>query len=222
MKNMHLVYGEKYPAYYTLAAMEGISEMCDLAQIEYKVSLVELNEANAKAIDGSFYNKRNGKYNQSLFYGGVFQCLHEYLDIKISDEKPLIYLLKGDMYVYNDPNQPYYDWVFGGANVFGGIMTPYRIDRRFKSEPPELRAEMFKTIVMHEIGHTLGLLPESAPNYTRSKSPIFHGHCRHGYCIMSQNTRAANEKQRTESRLSRQNPICDDCLNYLIERNRAR
>ncbi|MDR1476849.1 MAG: hypothetical protein LBI17_01830 [Rickettsiales bacterium] len=222
MKNIHIVYSEKYPAYYALAAIEGISGMCDLAQIEYKVPLVELNAAETKNIEDAFYNKRNGKYNEQPFFQNVLPALYNWLGLKGDGSSSIIYLLEGDLYHYAGKGRPYYNWVFGAANIYGGIEAPYRIERRFKAEPAKARAEIFKTLVMHEIGHTLGLVPESAPSHTRSKKPLFHHHCRHSYCTMSQVVSLAELKRNTDERLARQSPLCPDCLKYMIEANRTR
>jgi predicted Zn-dependent protease len=221
MKNIHIVYSEKYPAHYSAAAIGGIGDMAKLAQIEYKVSLVETNDINTKAINDFFYNKRNGKYNERLFCIEALPAIYKWLGLKADENSPLIYLLEGDLYFYAGKGLPYCSWIFGAASVYGGIETPFRIEKMFKAEPDSVKAEIFKTVVMHEIGHTLGLVSTSAPNHTRSKNPIFRRHCRHGYCLMSQNVLIPGFKKKTDIRLSRESPLCPDCLDYLISYNKG-
>ncbi len=71
----------------------------------------------------------------------------------------------------------------------------------------------------HEIGHVMGLLPETAPNHDlRAKSDwgyawMFEGHCMHPYCLMQQ-TFSIEEIEGKLNDFGRLD-LCSDCQQIL-------
>lgn len=82
---------------------------------------------------------------------------------------------------------------------------------RFLDERGQLDVEGFKTVVMHEFGHTIGLTREGRVNTNENLG----AHCMDAGCIMQQEssgdfTKITNERLKRKRR--GQPPICADCI----------
>lgn len=82
---------------------------------------------------------------------------------------------------------------------------------RFLDSNNCLKKEEFKTVLMHEFGHAIGLTPEGRKNSTENLGT----HCLDEYCVMQQRANG-DFSDITYVRLKAKGyglpPICDDCI----------
>jgi predicted Zn-dependent protease len=240
--NIHLIYGEDFPQHHLDAAREGIEEMCDLAQTP---NLDIRDEKKPPAVMDEFKMAvrkeqfESGGFKNEKVWANLLLCFFmdpenygQYLSMAAPgpDDK-VLYLTQEDLYASGTR------WVFGSAFNndrstrpinYVSAQSPWRIEnghklyKKFPQTNEHYRASVFKTVIMHEFGHMLGLLPEYLPNHTQSGKPVYHHHCKHKYCAMSQDTSVMGWLKKTDLRLERSKkdlpPLCPGCLYELTHR----
>ncbi len=131
-----------------------------------------------------------------------------------------ILLVKHDLYARQSDNTLLnYALGIGSENGFCVVSTA-----RFLDENGYLKQEEFKTVLMHEFGHVIGLTPSNRRNSEENLGT----HCLDESCIMQQRANG-DFRDVTQMRLAmKQNdlaPICDDCIeagNRYFEHDLAR
>jgi predicted Zn-dependent protease len=128
-----------------------------------------------------------------------------------------VLVLKSDLY---DTGKNAVSWCFGYG--IEGYMAISSVNRFQKWLPNDLalQVECFKTIVMHEVGHMLGL-----PNSNRRDIEDNLGwHCINNNCIMRQGLNIQAWIRITEDRLRSDTPLCPHCQqdlrNYVASQNK--
>ena len=107
----------------------------------------------------------------------------------------------------------------GSENGFCVVSTA-----RFLDENGYLKQEEFKTVLMHEFGHVIGLTPSNRKNSEENLGT----HCLDESCIMQQRANG-DFRDVTQMRMAMKennlSPICDDCIeagNKYFEHDLAR
>lgn len=95
------------------------------------------------------------------------------------------------------------NFLYGVSNFRSGnfIMSTHRLKL-----PEDAGA-----IALHEAGHSLGLVPETAPNYDRLSS--FPGHCQN-VCIMRPGSGYSDDEKMVKH-IDSHDPFCVDCIALL-------
>lgn len=118
-----------------------------------------------------------------------------------------ILLVKHDLYARRSDNTLLnYALGIGSENGFCVVSTA-----RFLDENGCLKQEEFKTVLMHEFGHVIGLTPSNRKNSEENLGT----HCLDEYCIMQQRANG-DFRDVTQMRMAMKEnnlpPICDDCI----------
>ena len=121
---------------------------------------VELRECNMDI--SRFYNPGRRQYNANLFLEEIRRRMPE-------DVFRLIGMVRVDLYI------PILTYIFGQATLNGrtGVVSLYRLrNEHYGLEPDEgLLIQRFNKVIIHELGHTFGLI-----------------HCRNPVCVMRSST----------------------------------
>jgi predicted Zn-dependent protease len=228
---IHLIYKESFPQHYLDAAAEGIAEMYELAQKDTDIIDDAKPSENIADFENHVYKEQvrvgwnNRKLETNLLLRGlsfpeVYSNIFN-MNAPEPDDK-VIYLMESDLYAKGTY------WVFGSAMHLTGrnVQSVYRIEhaqelyKNFPSMDDTYKSFMFKTLIMHEAGHLLGLTPDYLPNHTESKNPIYHRHCKHKYCVMSQDASVRGWVKKTDLRINRAKkdlpPLCPGCYYELL------
>ena len=132
---------------------------------------VELRECNMDI--SRFYNPGRRQYNANDILEGINQRAPE-------DAFRMIGLVRVDLYI------PILTYIFGQATLNGrtGVVSLYRLrNEHYGLEPDEgLLTERFSKVIIHELGHTFGLI-----------------HCRNPVCVMRSSTYVEDLDQKERS-----------------------
>ena len=114
-----------------------------------------------------------------------------------------ILLTKDDLYAETAPG-----FCLGmGDKGIGCVMSAYRFLNNSGNFDGLLGRENFKTVLMHEFGHVIGLTYDGRKNSVDNLG----AHCACSRCIMQQRP-DGNFTDVTLARLEENSPICDDCI----------
>ena len=195
--------------------MQAINEMLSLANMKDRIEVKDF-----------------GVWRNNIWMAGnkliPYQSVDWYVSEAYDQSKKQIYGNSIVMNLLNEPwqkGQPHYDILilkrdlyFNGYNFALGyaatdklaISSVFRIEQWLPYDK-YMHSEVFKTIVMHEIGHMFGLVNSRRPDVEEN-----HGlHCKQPLCIMRQGTSLEPWIKYTNERLGSGKPLCPNCLHDL-------
>ncbi len=192
----------------TRAALEGIHDVLRLAGISdvevknfgnWKSSPAvspSMSYASLKWFIANSYNTERKQVDADEFLHLIWKGL------LLPEACTAVALLSSDLYCERQ------DFIIGyGAASENAVLSVHR----FRILPQRQQHECIKTLVMHELGHVFGLLPESR---TRNVEESIGKHCTN-ICIMRQGLNVPDDWTRmTDDRL-RTDPFCNQCLHDL-------
>jgi predicted Zn-dependent protease len=111
-----------------------------------------------------------------------------------------VLVLKSDLYDGD------VDWCFGYSIPGQAITSVHRFEK-WLSDDRYIQDECFKTVVMHEIGHMLGIVDETRKDITYNLG----WHCIHPNCIMRQSENIDLCQLHTYDRLISEQTLCPSC-----------
>lgn len=211
MKPIYIMFQVGLPTDVINAACHGIAEMLTIANLSGKVKNFGVwrssnwltgNTLNAYesvdwycsyALDENRNQLHCGKLMEALV-AEPWQQNEPHLDIVI---------LKDDLF---DTGNNACNWCLGyGVRGYMAISSFNRIQN--VSNNRRIQLECFKTIVMHEVGHMLGLVNENRTDIVDNLG----WHCTNNKCIMRQGLRVYDWVQYTFERQQSSSPLCLHC-----------
>ncbi|TAL19204.1 hypothetical protein EPN90_04535 [Patescibacteria group bacterium] len=202
------------------AALSGIEEMLEIAGVSQMISVGNLGVWRASDYrDGSRLREyrsidwylargrqtgRRGQLNASTI---TFDLMEE--PWRRQEHHYDVILLESD--IYNGGNT---NFVLGvGTQASSAIISRHRLSRRYLPELPEDELiECYKTAVMHEVGHMLGLPGRFGTRGHLEESLGMH--CTNT-CLMRQRLRLEGWEELTADRL-RRGSLCIECRREIV------
>lgn len=209
MKPIYIMFQDGLSTDVTTIACQGIAEMLTLANVVGKVKVKNFgvwrspnwrtgNTLNAYESVDWYCNNALDKSRNQLHCSKLAMSLITEPWQKLEPHYDVV-ILKDDL--YDDDTSFVFGYSWGGQAVSSFCrFQKYVTDKR-------MQLEVFKTIVMHEVGHMLGLVNENRNDIVYSLG----WHCTHGKCLMRQGLELNAWIQYTHDRLQSSSPLCSHC-----------
>ena len=195
--------------------LQGVAEILNLAKVGNSVQVKNFGIwRNTNWLTGNILNayqsvdwycgySRNKERNQ-LHCGKLYEAITTEPWQETQPHHDIL-ILKSDLYD-NDVN-----WCFGYA-VLGqmAVSSVYRFEKWLHNDY-SMQRECFKTIIMHEVGHMLGLVNENRTDIEYNLG----WHCTNNNCIMRQGLTINAWVQYTHERLNMGKSLCPHCQSDL-------
>lgn len=218
MNKINIIHKSSLQECYIAAARTGISEMmelvgkkCNINDIALADNLVEEFEENLLSRQPKPKRRREASMLDADFM--LTALFNMKAETTLGRDSTNLCIIDKDL------NYPKINgWIFGIACGHVTIQSIYRManaglfSKKLGGISDNHKSEIFKTLLMHELGHLLLPMP---PVKSYDKRPEFRDHCRYRVCLMSQFMSLCELEKLTRIRLGRSSPLCEFCMSSI-------